>query len=57
MKNVLTALAVLLTTTTGVQAVDPGDWKAVEEAARGQTVYFNAWGGAQNINDYIVFGN
>ena len=53
MKNVLTALAVLLTTTTGVQAVDPGDWKAVEAAARGQTVYFNAWGGAQNINDYI----
>ena len=53
MKNVLTGLAVLLSTTTAVQALDPGDWKAVEAAARGQTVYFNAWGGAQNINDYI----
>ena len=53
MKNVLTGLAVLLSATTVVQALDPGDWKAVEEAARGQTVYFNAWGGAQNINDYI----
>ncbi len=34
-------------------AVDVANWKAVEETARGQTVYFNAWGGAQNINDYI----
>ena len=53
MRNVLAALALLLTTATGAKAVDPGDWEAVEEAARGQTVYFNAWGGAQNINDYI----
>ena len=34
-------------------AVDVANWKAVEETARGQTVYFNAWRGAQNINDYI----
>jgi putative thiamine transport system substrate-binding protein len=34
-------------------ALDVSNWKAIEEAARGQTVYFNAWGGAQNINDYI----
>lgn len=34
---------------------DPSNWKAVEEEARGQTVYFNAWGGAQNINDYIAW--
>lgn len=32
---------------------DPADWDAVLERARGQTVYFNAWGGSQNINDYI----
>ncbi len=36
-------------------AVDPSDWASVEKAARGQTVYFNAWGGAQNINDYIAW--
>jgi putative thiamine transport system substrate-binding protein len=28
-------------------------WSQVERAARGQTVYFNAWGGAENINAYI----
>ena len=34
-------------------SLDVSDWDSVEGAARGQTVYFNAWGGAQNINDYI----
>lgn len=29
------------------------DWPAIVEAARGQTVYFNAWGGADPINAYI----
>jgi putative thiamine transport system substrate-binding protein len=28
-------------------------WSATEEAARGQTVYFNAWGGSARINDYL----
>ncbi len=32
---------------------DPSDWDAVIEKARGETVYFNAWGGSQNINAYI----
>jgi len=32
---------------------DPSDWPAVLDAAEGQSVYFNAWGGSQNINDYI----
>ncbi len=48
-------LLVLLAATTPSSAVDLSNWKAVEEAARGQTVYFNAWGGAQNINDYIAW--
>lgn len=34
---------------------EPRDWTAVEKQARGQTVYFNAWGGSQNINDYIAW--
>ncbi|MEH6719208.1 MAG: ABC transporter substrate-binding protein [Aurantimonas endophytica] len=34
---------------------DPADWPAVEAAASGQTVYFNAWGGSSAINDYIVW--
>ena len=29
------------------------DWSAVEAQARGQTVYFNAWGGSEPINAYL----
>lgn len=37
------------------QAADPNphDWQSVLEQAKGQTVYFNAWGGSENINSYI----
>jgi len=28
-------------------------WPAIEKIAKGQTVYFNAWGGAEPINAYI----
>jgi putative thiamine transport system substrate-binding protein len=30
-------------------------WAAIERAARGQTVYFNAWAGDTAINDYIAW--
>lgn len=36
-------------------AADPADWPAVLAAARGQTVYFHAWGGSQAVNDYIAW--
>jgi putative thiamine transport system substrate-binding protein len=29
------------------------EWNDILKEARGQTVYFNAWGGSQVINDYI----
>ncbi|MAW87013.1 MAG: ABC transporter substrate-binding protein [Phyllobacteriaceae bacterium] len=32
---------------------DPKNWESVLEAARGQTVYWNAWGGSENINAYV----
>tara|TARA_R110002051_G_scaffold36358_2_gene79104 strand:+ start:11884 stop:13113 length:1230 start_codon:yes stop_codon:yes gene_type:complete len=32
---------------------DVKDWPAIEKAAVGQTVYFNAWGGSENINAYL----
>ncbi|MFC5584738.1 ABC transporter substrate-binding protein [Nitratireductor kimnyeongensis] len=35
------------------QTLNPEDWPSVLEDARGETVYFNAWGGSQNINAYI----
>lgn len=34
-------------------AQNPATWSAIEAKAKGQTVYFNAWGGAENINAYI----
>ncbi|AZL86521.1 ABC transporter substrate-binding protein [Aliivibrio salmonicida] len=35
----------------GVNATDT--WKEVEQKAKGQTVYFHAWGGSQEINNYL----
>lgn len=37
------------------QTPDPSDWAAVLEQAEGQEVFFNAWGGGDNINDYIAW--
>jgi putative thiamine transport system substrate-binding protein len=31
------------------------DWSSIENAARGQTVYFNAWAGSETINAYIAW--
>lgn len=30
-----------------------GDWSRIEAAAKGQTVYFNAWAGSERINAYL----
>lgn len=55
MKMLLAALSAFgcLVAPAFAQAPDPADWPAVLEEARGETVYFNAWGGAENINAYI----
>lgn len=49
--------ACLVAGVSGLQAMaagpDTSDWTAVEKAASGQTVYFNAWGGSENINAYL----
>lgn len=29
------------------------DWSQIEQEAKGKTLYFHAWGGDENINDYI----
>lgn len=34
---------------------EPATWSAILSKAEGQTVYFEAWGGSQNINDYILW--
>ena len=44
-------LACLFTSIT--KATD--DWAALQQAAKGQTVYFNAWGGSEATNAYIAW--
>ncbi|TDL88161.1 ABC transporter substrate-binding protein [Meridianimarinicoccus aquatilis] len=34
---------------------DPADWSAVLNEARGQTVFWNAWGGSTATNDFIAW--
>ena len=50
-------LAVLaaLTPFAAYADVDPADWDAVIAEADGQTVYWNAWGGSTNTNDFIAW--
>lgn len=51
------ALAALSLTLAGAAAADtdPADWEAVLSEARGQTVYWNAWGGSTTTNDFIAW--
>ncbi|MBI1243945.1 MAG: ABC transporter substrate-binding protein [Alphaproteobacteria bacterium] len=53
----LSALAAATIAATPALAIepDPANWPAVVAKARGQTVYWNAWGGEQRINDYIAW--
>lgn len=34
---------------------NPSDWPAVLDSAKGQTVYWNAWGGSTTTNDFIAW--
>lgn len=53
MKKLAISLA-LATAAPAFADVQPNSpWDQVLEEARGQTVFFNAWGGADNINQYI----
>lgn len=49
--TIMTALAWL--STARAEIPDPATWDAVLAKARGETVYFHAWGGEPRINDYI----
>ena len=53
-RTVLTATALLALTFQALAgSPDPAKWQDVLTEARGETVYFNAWGGAENINAYL----
>jgi putative thiamine transport system substrate-binding protein len=55
LRRLLAGAAALISLTCSALAgdPDPSDWTQILEDARGETVYFNAWGGAQNINAYL----
>ena len=36
-----------------IQMASANSWSEITQAAKGQSVYFNAWGGDDKINDYI----
>lgn len=45
------AIALTLGVSTGANA----DWSQIQNEAKGQTVYFNAWGGSEATNAYIAW--
>lgn len=55
MRELVLSLSILLASAAGALAADPdpAKWDAVLAEAKGETVYFNAWGGAENINAYL----
>ena len=54
MKN-LAILAALLAPISAIADPNPADWDAVKAEARGQTVYWNAWGGSTTTNDSLAW--
>ncbi|KXF80965.1 ABC transporter substrate-binding protein [Enterovibrio coralii] len=50
-KSIVTACALAFSATS--VAADLSNWEEIKKDANGQTVYFNAWGGSQEINAYL----
>lgn len=48
-------LALIAAVSARAQTPDPSDWPAVVSQAKGETVYWNAWGGSDNVNDFIAW--
>lgn len=55
MKRFFLRSAIMLLTLSSISshAVVTDNWQEIENKAKGQDVYFNAWGGSQEINDYL----
>lgn len=49
----LLAATTLLPWVGAARAADPAAWERTVRAARGQTVYFNAWAGSDRVNAYL----
>jgi len=57
MKPILTSLLLLMVSSFGFANQTSSDWKAITDKARGQTVYFFAWAGSNDINNYLRWAN
>ncbi len=55
MRKLLAVTATIATAFAAHAEPDPTNWEAVTEEARGQTVYWNAWGGSDTINSFIAW--
>ena len=55
MFRVLASLLITLLSPAQAQSPDPKDWDAVLAEARGQRVFWNAWGGDEGINAHIAW--
>ncbi|MCL3881780.1 ABC transporter substrate-binding protein [Marivita sp. GX14005] len=53
MRHFLIAALTVLIAFPAFADPDPADWDSVTTQARGQTVYWNAWGGSDTINAFI----
>ncbi|MTH46861.1 ABC transporter substrate-binding protein [Intestinirhabdus alba] len=51
MRRILLLIALLLS----AQAQAADDWQTIRNEARGQTVWFNAWGGDAAVNQYLAW--
>lgn len=51
----LALIAALIVPTVAVADPNPADWDAVLGEAKGQTVYWNAWGGSTATNDFLAW--
>ncbi|MBT5720462.1 MAG: ABC transporter substrate-binding protein [Gammaproteobacteria bacterium] len=52
---VLLGILLQLTSPATAQSIDLSDWQSLERQARGETVYFNAWGGEPRTNNYLAW--
>lgn len=51
----LVSLGLAFALASSAEAQTSPEWQAVLDAAKGQTVYWNAWGGDQRTNDFIAW--
>lgn len=54
-RSILSLLTAILLILLVVVPAGADEWQEIEEKARGQKIFFNAWGGSDVVNDYILW--